>query len=81
MAEAKRDVRRPYLPDYVDASTLAYRICVSESTVENWVRCGKLPRPTVFFGLSRWKWSDIERLIDQPADQDHDEILNAITRS
>jgi hypothetical protein len=26
MAEAKRAVIRPYPPDYVDASTLAYRL-------------------------------------------------------
>lgn len=80
MADAKHQVRRSYPPDYVDASTLAYRICVSESTVENWVRCGKLPRPTVFHGISRWKWSDIERLIDQRPDQSHDEILVAIKK-
>ena len=80
MAEAKRSVSRPYPPDYVDAATLAYRLCVSESTVENLVRRSKLPRPIDFCGMSRWKWADIERLIDQPEKGGEDEILDAIKR-
>jgi hypothetical protein len=78
MAQAKREVSRPYAPDYVDAQTLAYRLCVSESTVENFVRRGQLPKPIFFHGLKRWKWTDIERCIDQPCDQSHDQILDAI---
>lgn len=80
MAEAKRSVVRPYAPDYVDAATLAYRLCVSESTVQNLVRRGKLPAPLDFCGMSRWKWLEIERLIDQPSREGEDEILSAIKR-
>jgi hypothetical protein len=80
MAEAKRSVVRPYPPDYVDAATLAYRLCCSESTIENLVRRGKLPPAIDFHGLSRWKWADIERLIDQPTKGGEDELLAAIKR-
>jgi predicted DNA-binding transcriptional regulator AlpA len=59
-------------------SPIAYRLCVSESTVDNLVRRGKLPRPVNFHGMSRWKWLEIERLVDQPVDPVDDEILNAI---
>ena len=34
MTVAKSKIIRPYAPDYVDATTLAYRLCVSELTVE-----------------------------------------------
>ncbi len=78
MAASKHSISRPYAPDYVDAPTLAYRLCVSESTVENLVRRGKLPRPIDFHGMSRWKWAEIERLIDQPRPDGEDEILAAI---
>ena len=68
MTVAKSKVVRPYAPDYVDASTLAYRLSVSESTIEKLVRTSKLPRARDVFGLPRWKWSEIESLIDRPSD-------------
>ena len=30
MTVAKSKIDRPYAPDYVDATTLAYRLCISE---------------------------------------------------
>jgi hypothetical protein len=64
MTVAKSKVVRTYAPDYVDAATLAYRLSVSESTIEKLVRTAKLPKACNVFGLPRWKWSDIESLID-----------------
>jgi hypothetical protein len=61
---AKAKIVRPYAPDYVDAATLAYRLCVSESTVEKLEREGKLPPRRDIFGIRRWKWSEVEHLID-----------------
>jgi hypothetical protein len=68
MTVAKTKVVRPYAPDYVDAATLAYRLSVSESTVEKLVRTKKLPKALDVFGLPRWKWSGIETLIDRSSD-------------
>jgi predicted site-specific integrase-resolvase len=64
MTLAKSKICRPYAPDYVDAATLAYRLSVSESTVEKWEREGKLPARRDIFGIPRWKWSEIETLVD-----------------
>ena len=64
MSVAKNKIVRPYAPDYVDATTLAYRLCVSESTVEKLERDGKLPPRHDVFGFRRWKWSEVETFID-----------------
>lgn len=64
MTVAKASIVRPYAPDYVDAKTLAYRLSVSESTIEKWEREGKLPRRRDIFGIPRWKWSEVEALVD-----------------
>ncbi len=58
MTIAKSKIVRPYAPDYVDRVTLGYRLCVSESTVEKWVRESKLPPPHDVFGIDRWKWNE-----------------------
>ncbi len=60
---AKSKIVRPYAPDYVDVKTLAYRLCVSESTVEKWEHEGKLPPPHDVFGFRRWKWEEVEARI------------------
>jgi hypothetical protein len=52
----------------MDAATLAYRLSVSPSTIDKLVRTSKLPRPRDVFGLPRWKWSEVETLIDRDAD-------------
>ena len=64
MSTAKSKVTRPYAPDYVDATTLAYRLSVSESTIEKWEREGKLPPRRNLFGVLRWKWAEIEQIVD-----------------
>ncbi len=69
MTVAKSKIVRPYAPDYVDKATLAYRLCVSVSTVEKWVREGKLPPPHDVFGFERWKWDEVEARIDETVDR------------
>lgn len=64
MTQPKAKIQRPFAPDYVDAATLAYRLSVSESTVEKWDREGRLPPRRDIFGIPRWKWSEIEELVD-----------------
>ena len=65
MTVAKSKIVRPYAPDYVDAATLAYRLSVSESTIDDRVRRGMLPKARDVLGVPRWKWSEVEALIDR----------------
>jgi hypothetical protein len=78
MTTAKHKVVRPYAPDYVDASTLAYRLSVSESTIEKLVRSAKLPKARDIFGLARWKWTEVESLIDQIDSVEPDSFLQRL---
>ena len=71
MTVAKSKIVRPYAPDYVDATTLAYRLCVSESTVEKLVRTGKLPRSRDVLDYragsgQTWRRSSSERILWKP---------------
>ena len=42
----KCEISRTYPPDYVSCETLAYRLDLARSTVDDWVRRGLLPKPT-----------------------------------
>lgn len=56
--------RLPYPPPFQDLATLAEHICVSEGTVELWVRLGLLPEPRPTNGMRLWKWSEVKRCLD-----------------
>jgi predicted DNA-binding transcriptional regulator AlpA len=64
LARRKRDVQRPYPPDYVDRSTLAYRLDASLAKVDADVKAGLLPRPVLVGSLTRWRWADVEAHIE-----------------
>lgn len=78
MTIAKSKIVRPYAPDYVDAATLAYRLCISESTVEKLVRNAKLPKARDVFGLPRWKWSEIEALVERSESVETDPYMERL---
>lgn len=59
----KRDIARPYPPDYCDAETLAYRLGLARDTVHDWSRRGLLPKPLDIGTERRWRWSDVEAWI------------------
>jgi predicted DNA-binding transcriptional regulator AlpA len=63
MSEAKRDVERPYPPDYVSAETLAYRLDCSRSTVDEYVRKGMLSKPAMIGNLTRWDFGQVVAFI------------------
>lgn len=49
------------LPAYVSRSTLARELDMSESTVDEMVRRGVLPRPLrLSNGCVRWSWASVE---------------------
>lgn len=80
----KREVRRPYPPDYVSAETLAYRLDCSDSKIYDDVRKGLLPKPIGVGTLQRWRWSDVEEAIaaqNALATPDHDSDLQGRMRA
>jgi len=60
----KRDIQRPYSPDYVSAETLAYRLDCSRSKIDADVRAGLLPKPIGVGTMQRWRWADVEEAIE-----------------
>jgi hypothetical protein len=81
----KRDVSRPFPPEFVDVETLAYLLSVSESTITSWRKSGKLPGPIeglLSHGLVRWHWPAVrEHLLSRDKESDdEDPIMTAIRR-
>lgn len=50
----------PYPPPWMDSATLAGHICVSATTVDNWVNQGILPPPRKRGGKLMWKWAEVD---------------------
>jgi predicted DNA-binding transcriptional regulator AlpA len=46
-------------PAFPSKATLAAELDISESTVEEWVRRGFLPKPIRRGGAVRWCWADV----------------------
>jgi hypothetical protein len=55
----KRDVIRPYPPDYCSRETLAYRLDCSIDKIDKDWRRGLLPPPELVGTLERWHWADV----------------------
>jgi beta-lactamase class D len=55
---------RNHIPAYVDMTRLCRELCLGESTVDAWMRIGKLPPPKVSDGKRLWKWIEVERTLD-----------------
>jgi predicted DNA-binding transcriptional regulator AlpA len=72
------------IPAWQDIETLSWHLCISESTLEKWVREGKLPRPRKIGGKNLWRWQDIDdhlvRSEDDPALSSAEAIREATRR-
>lgn len=55
----------PYPPPWQDKATLCEHTCLSDRTVDAWVRLGLLPAPRLRGGKLMWKWSEVDRYLDQ----------------
>jgi predicted DNA-binding transcriptional regulator AlpA len=55
----------PYPPPWQDTMTLAQHICVSPSTIENWVAAGILPPPRKRGGKLMWTWSEVDARLSE----------------
>ena len=51
----------PYPPPWQDTTTLCAHLCISEGTVDNWVRQGILPAARMVGGKRMWEWAEVER--------------------
>jgi hypothetical protein len=54
------------IPPYQDISTLTANLCISERTVDVWVKQGLLPPPVTRGTKRLWKWSQVEQYLDGP---------------
>lgn len=72
------DTPEHHIPAYLDIGRLCQELCVSERTVDAWVKQGTLPPPRQKGGKRLWKWKEVERYLDgdEPATE-ADEVRNA----
>ena len=76
----EKDKLRPRIlgdrpPTFVKKATLAAELDISESSVENYVQAGILPRPRKFLGAVRWRWADVEARLLSGDEQSIDPFL------
>jgi predicted site-specific integrase-resolvase len=53
-----------FIPPWQDISTLCANICLSEATVDVWVKSGLLPPPRHRGGKRMWKWTEVESYLE-----------------
>lgn len=51
-------------PSYLGKSRLATELDISETTVDDYVRRGLLPKPVRIGGSVRWSWMQVQSLLD-----------------
>ncbi len=51
-------------PSYLGKARLATELDISETTVDDYVRRGLLPKPVRLGGSVRWSWSQVQALLD-----------------
>lgn len=56
----RRAVHGDRPPAFPSKATLAAELDISESTVDDWVRRGFLPKPIRRAGSVRWCWAQVE---------------------
>jgi predicted DNA-binding transcriptional regulator AlpA len=59
----RKHARLPYPPPWQDMAALCQHICVSTTTVDNWVAQGILPPPRKRGGKLMWKWSEVDEYL------------------
>jgi hypothetical protein len=47
------------VPAWVDKATLMREICLSDTSVDDWVRHGELPAPVKRRGKLMWEWAEV----------------------
>ncbi|RXV64851.1 transcriptional regulator [Roseovarius sp. A46] len=62
-------------PAFPSKATLAAELDISESTVDEWVRRGFLPKPIRRGGSVRWCWEDVIASLRPQMDSDTDQFM------
>lgn len=72
------------IPPYQDIAHLTENLCISEPTVNAWVKQGILPPPRNKGGKRLWKWAEVEQYLDgsegRGLDRELEEIRNETKR-
>lgn len=48
------------VPEWVDTARLCFEVCISEATVDAWVKQGILPPPVYRGGKRLWRWREVD---------------------
>jgi predicted DNA-binding transcriptional regulator AlpA len=75
---AQRAVLGERPPSYVSKSTLAAELDISESTVDNWVERGLLPKPIRRGGSVRWCWAEVVSHMAPATEADADPFMKGL---
>jgi predicted DNA-binding transcriptional regulator AlpA len=67
-----------WVPPWQDKATLCMCLCISENTVDTWVRQGLLPPPRKRGGKLMWKWSEVEKYLEGEDTQSPEELAERI---
>lgn len=75
--------RRPALgdrpPAFPDKAALAAELCISESTVDEWVRRGNLPKPVRIGASVRWCWVDVAGRLNSRSAPESDPFMLGVS--
>lgn len=53
----------PYPAPWQDTPTLCAHLCISEGTLDNWIKQGLLPPAKQRGGKRYWEWAEVDRLM------------------
>lgn len=62
-------------PAFPSKATLAAELDISESTVDEWVRRGLLPKPIRRGGAVRWCWAEVTASLRPRQERDTDQFM------
>jgi predicted DNA-binding transcriptional regulator AlpA len=62
-------------PAFASKATLAAELDISESTVDQWVRRGFLPKPIRCGGAVRWCWAEVAACLRPQTNDDTDHFI------
>ena len=80
MPNARAAIIGPRPPSFVSKATLAAELDMSESTVDNYVQRGLLPKPIRRGGSVRWCWAEVEAELRQLAGAgDEDQFMSGLS--
>lgn len=79
-APSSATIEREKVPEWVDMARLCFETCLSDTTVDAWVKLRRLPAPKKRGGKLMWRWREVDDWLEngspdaQPT-QDNDRIV------